>query len=343
MINELSAKGGSRYWWDDTSIASDNRQTKVLEAQNMPKDMESQGAIGKVLITGANGLLGQKLCQHFSSSHKVVAFDIHPQSFIPATNFSYQSVDLTDNDEVRSYVECNIPSVIINAAAYTDVDGCETRKRGAWEINVEAVENLVNLCEEYKIKLAQLSTDYVFDGENGPYAEDDPPHPVGFYGETKLESEKVIKQAKIDFLIVRTNVLYGFGKYVRKNFLLWLLEKLSAGERVSIVTDQFNNPTLADNLSLCILEMVEKNLSGIYHIGGAEYLSRYDFALKVAEKFSFDKSLILPTKTELLQQKAIRPHLGGLKIEKAQRILQTKLLNVDEGLEQVKQGLGTRD
>lgn len=289
-----------------------------------------------VLIIGANGLLGQKLCQHFSSSHKVIATDLHSEKFVSVPNLSYEHSDLTDIGALRFHVRFYNPSIIINTAAYTDVDGCETHRTEAWAVNVGGVKNLVKICREHKIKLVHLSTDYIFDGENGPYSEDDPPHPVNFYGETKLESEKVIKQADIDFLMVRTNVLYGFGKKVKSNFLLWLLEKLSVGEKIEIVTDQFNNPTLADNLSACILEMVEKNLSGIYHIGGAEYLSRYDFAMKVADKFNFDRTSILPTRTEIITQQAKRPLRGGLRIDKAQKILQTKLLNLDEGLEQAK-------
>ena len=290
-----------------------------------------------VLVTGANGLLGQKLCQHFSPYYKVIATDLHPQSFVSPPNSSYESLDLTDRKTLEFHVRFYNPSIIINAAAYTDVDGCEIHKTQAWTVNVGGVKNLVKACQEHKIKLVQLSTDYVFDGENGPYSEDDPPNPVSFYGKTKLESEMVIQESGIDFIIVRTNVLYGFGKKVKKNFLLWLLEKLSAGEKLKIVNDQLNNPTLADNLSECILEMVQRDLSGVLHVAGAEYLSRYDFALKVAEKFKFDKADISPTKTEFLKQKAKRPHQGGLKTEKAQKTLQTKLLNVEEGLEQAKQ------
>jgi dTDP-4-dehydrorhamnose reductase len=293
--------------------------------------------MGTILITGANGLLGQKLCQHFSSYYKVIATDLHPQNFISFPNLSYESLDLTDRRSLEFHVQFYNPSVIINAAAYTDVDGCEIHRTQAWAVNVGGVKNLVKVCQEHEIKLVHLSTDYIFDGGKGPYSEDDPTHPVSFYGQTKLESENVIRQSGIDFLIVRTNVLYGFGKKVKKNFLLWLLEKLSAGEKIKIVTDQFNNPTLADNLSLCILEMVERNVSGIFHIGGTEYLSRYDFALKVAERFGFDKADISGTKTESLKQKAKRPMRGGLKTEKAQRILKTMLLNVNEGLKRAKE------
>ena len=290
-----------------------------------------------VLITGANGLLGQKLCQHFSSSYKVIATDLHPQNFVSLPNLSYESLDLTKKKALEFHVRFYNPWIIINAAAYTDVDGCEINKDQAWAVNVGGVKNLVRVCREHEIKLVHFSSDYIFDGENGPYSEDDPPHPVSFYGESKLESENVIKQSDIDFLIVRTNVLYGFGKRVKKNFLLWLLQKFSAGEKIKIVTDQFNNPTLADNLSACLLEMVERNLSGVFHVAGAEYLSRYDFALKVAEEFGFKEAEIAPIKTESLKQKAIRPTRGGLKTQKAQGIVETELLNVEEGLKRAKE------
>jgi len=286
-----------------------------------------------VLITGSNGLLGQKLVKDFQPHYKVIACDLQSESFFHFPNLSYESLDITNRRQLGFHISFCHPQVIINTAAYTDVDGCEIHKDKAWAVNVGGVKNLVNFCKEQKIKFIQLSTDYIFDGEDGPYSEEDPSKPVNFYGETKLESERIIKEGGIAFLIIRTNVLYGFGKNVKPNFLLWLLEKLSQNKKIKIVTDQFNNPTLADNLSLGILEMVKKSISGTYHIAGSEYLSRYDFAIKVASKFNFDKNNILPAKTELLQQKAKRPYKGGLKIDKAQNILETKLLNVDQALD----------
>lgn len=290
-------------------------------------------ASSTVLVTGSNGLLGQKLAKDFHPHYKVIACDLQPESYLSFPNLSYESLDITNRRQLGFHISFYHPQVIINAAAYTDVDGCEIHKDKAWAINVGGVKNLVNFCQEQKIKLIQLSTDYIFDGENGPYSEEDSPDPANFYGETKLESEKIIKESRVDFLIVRTNVLYGFGKNVKPNFLLWLLEKLSQNEKIKIATDQFNNPTLADNLSLCILEMVKKNISGVYHVAGSEYLSRYDFAIKVADKFNFDKNNILPAKTDLLQQKAKRPYKGGLKINKAQSILKNKLLSINQGLD----------
>jgi dTDP-4-dehydrorhamnose reductase len=290
-----------------------------------------------LFITGANGLLGQKLVKDFHPHDRLIACDLHPQSYPSLPDLSYETLNITDRRQLEFQIALYHPDVIINAAAYTDVDGCEIHKDEAWAVNVGGVKNLVYLCKKKKIKLIHLSTDYVFNGEEGPYSEDDPADPVNFYGETKLESEKIIKDSGIDFLIIRTNVLYGFGNKVKPNFFLSLLDKLSKNEKIKVVTDQFNNPTLADNLSLCILEMVGKNISGIYHIGGSEYLSRYEFATKVAGKFNLDKDNILPTKTELLHQEAKRPYKGGLKTDKIQKVLDTRLLNVDEGLDYLKQ------
>ncbi len=279
-------------------------------------------------------MLGQKLCRDFSPSHKVIATDLHPENFVSFPSLSYESLDLTDRRALEFHLRFYDPAVIINAAAYTDVDACEVHQTKARAVNVGGVKNLVKACQGRNIRLIHLSTDYIFDGERGPYSEDDPPHPVNFYGQTKLESENLIKQSSIDSLIVRTNVLYGFGKKVNKSFLLWLLEKLTVGEKIKVANDQFSNPTLADNLSQCILEMVERDLTGVFHIGGADYLSRYDFAMKAAQKFEFDTALISPTTTESLGQKAKRPLHGGLKTEKARSALKTKLLNVEEGLDQ---------
>ncbi len=296
-----------------------------------------------VLITGSNGLLGQKLVTDFHPHYKVAACDLQSESHFSFPNLSYESLDITDRRQLGFQINFYHPRVIINAAAYTDVDGCEVHKDKAWAVNVGGVKNLVGLCGERKMRLIHFSTDYIFNGENGPYSEDDPPDPVNFYGETKLESERIITESGIDFLIVRTNVLYGLGRKVRSNFLLWLLDKLSRNEKIQIVTDQFNNPTLADNLSSCILEMVRKNISGIYHVAGSEYLSRYEFATKVANKFDFDKNNILLTKTELLHRKAKRPYRGGLTIDKAQKTLETQFLSVDAGLHYIKQSENFKD
>lgn len=290
----------------------------------------------RVLITGSNGLLGQKLVKTFSTNHQTIGIDLQTESFISSSSFTYHNLSILEVENLKKLFSTFGPEVVINAGAYTDVDACEDNKEKAWSVNVDGVKTLVNLCKKNKAKLVQLSTDYIFDGKNGPYSEEDTPNPKGYYGLTKLESEKVISDARIDFLVVRTNVLYGKGEKIRPNFVLWLIHKLADQEKVNIVTDQYNNPTLADNLAQAIKEATEKNIAGILNIAGSEYLSRYDLAQKIAKKFSFDQDLILPTKTSELKQKAPRPFKGGLKIDKAKKLLKTELLDVEKGLEYVK-------
>ena len=292
----------------------------------------------KVFITGANGLLGQKLVEVFSSENRILASDLQPEFFpsqpkVSKGFFEYEKIDILDKEKLETFISSFKPEVIINSGAFTDVDGCEVEKDKAWKVNVEGVKNLAFLCKEFKIKLVHLSTDYIFDGKNGPYSEDEPPNPLGYYGLTKLESEKIIKNNLTDYIIVRSNVLYGKGVKVKKNFVLWVIDKLKKSENIKIVTDQLNNPTLAFNLAQAISELVEKNFVGTVNIAGSEYLSRYDFAKKIALKFNFDKKKISSIKTEELKQKAPRPQKGGLKIDLAKKLLSTKLLNVDEGLE----------
>ena len=288
----------------------------------------------RVLITGSNGLLGQKLVKTFSADHQTSGIDLQTDSVIDAPNFEYHKISITEKYKLQALFDSFKPEVIINAGAYTDVDGCEKNKEKAWEVNVVGVKNLSELCRENKTKLVQLSTDYIFDGQNGPYSEEDTPNPEGYYGITKLESEKVILESKIDFLIVRTNVLYGKSLGETHNFVLWLIQKLKDEQKVKIVTDQYSNPTLADNLAEAIKEATEKNISGILNIaGGEKILSRYEFALKIAEKFNLDQSLIKKVSTSELNLPAPRPLKGGLKIDKAKKLLATELLDVDKGLE----------
>lgn len=295
----------------------------------------------KVFITGANGLLGQKLVTVFSSENRVLGCDLQPEFFLSQPKlskgfFEYGKIDISDKEKLETFISSFKPEVIINSGAFTDVDGCEVEKDKAWKVNVEGVKNLAFLCKEFEIKLVHLSTDYIFDGKNGPYSEDEPPNPLGYYGLTKLESEKIIKNNLTDYIIVRSNVLYGKGVKVKKNFVLWVIDKLKNNENIKIVTDQLNNPTLAFNLAQAIAELVEKNFVGTVNIAGSEYLSRYDFAKKIALKFNFNKMKMSSIKTEELKQKAPRPQKGGLKIDLAKKLLSTKLLNVDEGLEYMK-------
>ena len=290
----------------------------------------------KILITGANGLLGQKLVVDFSKWNSVLATGKQNRFAIKDKQFFYQTLDITDKKQVQTVIGDFRPELIINAAAFMAVDACEEQKELAWEVNVEGVKNLLEESLKYEIKFLQISTDYIFDGKNGPYSEEDRPNPVNYYGGTKLQAEEILQDSEIQYLIIRSNVIYGKATKMKKNFFLWVYENLRQKKQIKVVTDQFNNPTLADNLSILILEATERNSAGILNLAGTEYLSRYDFAVKIVQQFDLNRNLIKPVTTPELEQKAARPLRGGLKIDKAQKILSTPFFSVTEGLEFLK-------
>lgn len=287
----------------------------------------------KILLTGANGLLGQKVTDIFSreSEHKLLLTDLAEKAE-DSKNFVYRTLDITNKDSVKDCVKNFLPDIIINTAAYTNVDGCESERELSWKVNVDAVKNIIIASRICNARLIHISTDYVFDGVSGNYDEQSKPNPKSFYGKGKLAGENAIIASGISASIVRTMILYGTGKNIRPNFALWLINSLQNKKQVSIVTDQFGMPTIIDDLALGILRIAEHNSQGVYHICGSEYCSRYDFAVKLAEIFELDKTLISPIKTSELNQAAERPMNSSFILLKAETELGLKSLNVTEGL-----------
>lgn len=290
----------------------------------------------RVLVTGAAGLLGQHLVNHLRSAeiaHKdtsILAIDKADNPFERSDYLDYLQADLILFDSIKSAVEDFEPDFIFNCAAYTDVDGCEKNKKLADALNVHLVKNLLEI-HSFK-KIIHFSTDYVFNGLNGPYTETDDTDPVGYYGLTKLQSERLLQNSQRYFLIIRTNVLYGTGKNVRPNFITWLIDNLRRNKNLRIITDQLNNPTYVGNLAQAAVEAAQKGYTGVLHVAGTDYLSRYQIALKTAVHFKLNSQFIEPISTDLLVQNAKRPLRGGLKIAKAQNLLKTRLIGLDEGL-----------
>ena len=290
----------------------------------------------KIIITGVNGLLGQQLLEQGHNKFAVLGIDLQEKPFNQKIKFDYAQLDLTKRSSVKNVVTSFKPNYIINTAAMTDVDGCETQKELCWKINVEAIENLIYAVRNTGTKIIQVSSDYVFDGKDGPYSETSIPKPLGHYGKSKLASENLLIAAGVEHAIVRTMVLYGFGTEIRSNFVTWLIEKLKKNEPVKIVTDQYGNPTLADDLAHAILQIIDRNKWNLYHIAGSELIDRYKFALKVANVFKLDKDLIAPITTSELSQSAPRPLKSGFIIDKARADLGIEMSNVEQGLKKVK-------
>ena len=284
------------------------------------------------MIIGSNGMLGQNLTSYFMFKRDVELFctSFEKESFFSDVNYS--QIDISSSREVKKIMSDFIPDVVINAAAYTNVDGCESERELAWKINVTGVENLVKYVKRYDSHLIHISSDYIFRGTDGPYEENDLPNPISYYGKTKLAGENVIVSSNITYTIIRTNVLYGPTKFGRPDFVKWVVHSLRKNENIRIVNDQFNNPTYIEDLITAIAKVVEKRKKGIYNIGGAEVLSRLGFTNKIADYFKLDKSLISEIITAQLNQPAPRPLKSGLINLLAEAELDYKPLKIDDTL-----------
>ncbi len=240
-------------------------------------------------------------------------------------------LDLTDSESVISFLNEVKPDIVIHMAALGDVDRCEQDRELAWRVNVESTRTLAKYCAKHGIPMIYLSTDYVFDGERGLYREDEPPCPVNYYGLTKLVAEEVVKSLVDKFLIIRTSAIYGLGPG-RPNFGKVLIEKLSKGEKVRALVDQYLSPTLNTLLAKAVVELLEKNYwNDILHIAG-ERVNRYEFAIKLAEKFGFNKELIEPIYMKDIQWKARRPRDSSLDVSKARKLLTVDFYTLDNAL-----------
>lgn len=295
----------------------------------------------KIFITGANGLLGQAVTSVFTreTGWELICSSIEEKSFLDYGS-KYEQLDITNKEEVKRVINHHRPDIIINCAAYTNVDGCETDRELCWKLNVDGVKNLIIAARKEGSRIIHISTDYVFDGKNGPYTEDDTPNPISFYGRSKLAAENALSTSEVNHTIVRTMVLFGIGINIKPNFALWMIDKLKAGDNINIVDDQIGNATMVDDLAWGILKLSEKNLTGIFNIAGKDILSRYDFALKICEVFGFNKELVHRIKTKDLNQPAPRPLNSGLITLKAESQLGINLMDSLESIRLLKSQIG---
>ncbi len=296
---------------------------------------------GKILVTGSNGLLGQAVSSIFTreSDFSLMLTSVEDESYLDI-NAEYRSLDITNKENIKSLVREFKPDVIINCAAFTDVDKCETERELCWRLNVDAVKNLIIASRINNSKIIHISSDYIFDGKNGPYDELQKPNPISFYGRSKLASENALMISGVDFAILRTIVLFGNGKNVKPNFALWMINKLKNNEQINVVTDQIGNVTLSDDLAYGILKIVENESRGIYNIAGKDIISRFDFAINMCEIFGFNKALVHKIKTKDLNQPAPRPLNSGLITLKAESELGINFMDSKESLQVLKYQLG---
>ena len=299
--------------------------------------------MSKALIFGSNGLLGQSLIRRFAPEFDIVGASIESDNYNEHIEMIYQPIDMAVRSDMHEFLTDIQPDLIINAAAYTDVDKCEEEREKCWNANVRAVENIVESNLNKKTIIVHISTDYVFDRDNAPYREKDKPNPRGNYARSKMAAENIIRAGHFEYLIIRTQVLYGTGNRLRLNFVTWVIDQLKNNKKTRVVTDQIGNPTYNHDVSEGIYRLLKTNNFGIYHVSGSESISRYDFALKIAKVFDLKKELIESSTTSRLEQKAPRPANSTFVLDKLYNNIGWLPHNAESGLKLLKKELSTVD
>lgn len=288
----------------------------------------------RIVTTGAGGLLGEKILRAVTPEDTLLPTH---HSIPPSPNSV--KMDVTNLRQVSDRLLALRPDALIHTAALTNVDECERHRKRATLVNSQGTRNVAEVCRQLGCRMIYVSTDYIFDGESGMYVETHTPSPINHYGFSKLEGERHVRQLCEDYVICRTSVLYGWHPR-KSNFATWIIDSLINGRAIKVVDDHYNSPTLADNLAEALLELVHRPFHGVFHVAGAERISRYDFAVRLARLFDLDPDLIERVKMKDLKfWVARRPPDSSLSVDKAERILRTRLMKVDEGLKTM---LGTK-
>ena len=278
----------------------------------------------RVLITGSNGLLGQKLLHKLrqDSSVELFATSKGENRVSEQNGYAYFNLDITDEKQVAELIANKKPDVVINTAAMTNVDLCEDEKQDCDALNVNAVQYLADACEKIDAHLIQISTDFIFDGEDGPYTEEDEPNPLSYYGLSKLKSENILKQSNCNWTILRTIIVFGVGENLSKsNIVLWAKGALAKCEPLNIIDDQFRAPTLAEDLADACILAAKKKAYGIFNASGKDIMSIYEIVERIAKHYGDTTENLNKISTATLNQIAVRPPKTGFILNKARKIL----------------------
>ncbi len=304
----------------------------------------------KILVTGSNGLLGQKiiygllgdpLClipgdvrEKIRSEVQIIACGKGENRLHRKDGYLYEQLDITRKSEVENVFTKHKPDVVINTAAMTNVDACEIKREECWAANVTAMKYMVDVLGKWGAHLIHVSTDFVFDGMKGSaYDENDKPNPLHYYALSKLEGEKIVMQSKLKWAILRTIIVYGVvDGNTRSNLVLWVKNNLEKKQKINVINDQFRAPTLSEDLAKACIMAAMKRAEGIFHVSGEKTYNILELANIIADFWHLDKSYVNPVTSEQLNQPAKRPPRTGFVIEKAKKILGYTPRSFEEGL-----------
>ena len=291
----------------------------------------------KILVTGQSGILGSDLVPRLDRMYNVVAVSRNPRPYPKLSTITNHALDITQLDKLLSFLDDKKFDIIINCAAMTDVDRCETDRDAARKINSDAVAILASHCAKMGSLLIHISTDYVFDGKDGPYTEDAKTNPINYYGVTKLRAEEVVQSSGCRYIIIRTSFLYGLGANGGSRVVRWILDSHREKKEIKAAVDQFSNPIYSDNLADAIVELLNSDFRGIINIAGADYMSRYEYIMTAADIFALDKSLIKKVTFDQAGLATPRPLRAGLNIDMMKKVLKTKPQGAMDGLTMLRQ------
>ncbi|MDG1350453.1 MAG: SDR family oxidoreductase [Crocinitomicaceae bacterium] len=289
----------------------------------------------KILITGSNGLLGQKLVKQLLNKNISFLASSKGENRNPqCPNTHYVQMDITNLSQVSAIFQEYLPSAVIHTAAITNVDYCESNISECKEVNVAATNILFHAAQSINAQLIALSTDFVFDGVRGNYKETDAPNPLSVYAKSKLAAEQLLQVSNYkNWAIVRTIIVFGEGYNLsRSNIVLWAKEALASGKELNIIDDQFRAPTWADDLAWACIRIAMMKKKGMFHISGPETFSIYDLVLRVAKSCGLETESLNKTTSESLNQAAKRPPKTGFDLTKARKEIGYNPMSFEESL-----------
>jgi dTDP-4-dehydrorhamnose reductase len=307
--------------------------------------------LSKIVIVGAGGQVGEKLCARaLKKGHIVYGTYKSRPSQVPISSQSF--LDKTNAIEVDRLISNIRPNVVVDTGALHNVDYCETHPEEAYAVNRDGTKYLANASKKTGAKFIFVSTDFVFDGTQAPYSESDAPNPESVYAKSKLQGEQEALEANENTCVCRPSVIYSWvspsaqaqsassssGKPL--NFAAWFVSQVRSGKDVNIVTDQIASPTLADDLAGAILALTDnESAQGVFHTAGATALSRFDFTVRIAKKLGLNETLIHPTDSSKFKQSAKRPLNSSLISNRIKKEVGYEMMSIEKALDEfAKQG-----